>query len=221
MPGLTCPTLNMAPDAQAIAFIGIPYLSISLIVADKVTKMSGVELLGFDTSGDIELVMRIRGSTATIEVAAETARSAALKLGATALIAQIPAPSDDILTVTHSRNTIHPLLNAREQFLPTDFPKQKRTTDMSKQPAAIGILETHGFTALLQATDRMVKAANVTVVAKEKIGAGLVTIVIQGDVAAVAAAIEAGRDAVGDLGKVIAAHVIPRPHEEVLALLGR
>ena len=67
----------------------------------------------------------------------------------------------------------------------------------------------------------MVKAANVTIVTKEKIGAGLVTIIVQGDVAAVTAAIDAGREAVGSLGKVIAAHVIARPHEDVIALIGR
>ena len=165
--------------------------------------------------------MRIRGATAMIQVAAETARSAAQEYGAAASISQIPAPSDDILALDRTPNAIHPLLNSREQLLPTDFSAKLATSAMSTKPAAIGILETHGLTALLEATDRMVKAANVTIVTKEKIGAGLVTIVIEGDVAAVTADIEAGRNAVRALGKVIAAHVIARPSAEVLALLGR
>jgi microcompartment protein CcmL/EutN len=84
---------------------------------------------------------------------------------------------------------------------------------------AIGILETQGLTAILQATDAMLKAANVELVGKEKIGAAYVTIIIRGDVAAVKAALEAGEQAVGNLGKVIAAQVIARPHESLFRLL--
>lgn len=86
---------------------------------------------------------------------------------------------------------------------------------------ALGFLEMPflSITAILQATDAMLKAANVEIVGKEKIGAAYVTIIIKGDVAAVKAAIEAGQQAVGDLGKVIAAHVIARPHESLLKLL--
>jgi ethanolamine utilization microcompartment shell protein EutS len=85
--------------------------------------------------------------------------------------------------------------------------------------AALGILETQGLTAILYATDAMLKAANVELVGKEKIGAAYVTIIIKGDVAAVKAALEAGAQAVGDPGKLIAAEVISRPHEDLLRLL--
>jgi len=67
--------------------------------------------------------------------------------------------------------------------------------------------------------DAMLKAADVILVGKEKIGAAYVTVVIRGDVAAVSAAIQAGQQAAGSLGKVIAAHVIARPHQELVALL--
>jgi microcompartment protein CcmL/EutN len=87
------------------------------------------------------------------------------------------------------------------------------------KPQAIGILETQGLTAILEATDAMLKAADVKLVGKEKIGAAYVTVIVSGDVAAVSAAIEAGKQAVGSLGKVIAAHVIARPHDELVALL--
>lgn len=90
---------------------------------------------------------------------------------------------------------------------------------MSTKPQAIGILETQGLTAIIEATDAMLKAADVKLVGKEKIGAAFVTVVITGDVAAVSAAIQAGQQAVGSLGKVIAAHVIARPHDELTALL--
>jgi microcompartment protein CcmL/EutN len=69
------------------------------------------------------------------------------------------------------------------------------------------------------ATDAMLKAADVKIVGEEKIGAAYVTVIVSGNVAAVSAAIEAGKQAVGSLGKVIAAHVIARPHDEFVALL--
>ena len=87
------------------------------------------------------------------------------------------------------------------------------------KPQAIGILETQGLAAILHATDAMLKAANVELVGKEKIGAAYVTIIIKGDVAAVKTALDAGSEAVGSLGKLIAAQVIARPHEDLLALL--
>lgn len=84
---------------------------------------------------------------------------------------------------------------------------------------ALGLIETQGFTAVFEAVDSACKAANVEVVGKEKLGGGYVTVVIKGDVAAVKAAIEAGQTKVEGLGKLIAAHVIPRPSDAVLGLL--
>ncbi len=90
---------------------------------------------------------------------------------------------------------------------------------MNTNQEALGIIETQGLTAILEATDSMLKAANVKLVGKEKIGAAYVTVIVRGDVAAVKAAVDAGSKAVGGLGKLIAAHVIARPHEDLTALL--
>ena len=84
---------------------------------------------------------------------------------------------------------------------------------------ALGMIETKGLCALFEATDAALKAANVTLVGKEKIGAAYVTVIVKGDVAAVTAAVEAGAQAVGNLGKLVAAHVIARPHDDLIALL--
>jgi ethanolamine utilization protein EutM len=87
-------------------------------------------------------------------------------------------------------------------------------------PDALGLLETQGLVAALHATDEMLKAAAVELVGKEKIGAAYVTIIVRGDVAAVQAAIAAGKQAVERLGgKLIMAAVVPRPHPELAALL--
>ncbi|NTW33080.1 MAG: BMC domain-containing protein [Bacteroidetes bacterium] len=88
---------------------------------------------------------------------------------------------------------------------------------------ALGMIETRGFTAMVEASDAMVKAANVELIGYEKIGGGFVTAIVRGDVAAVRAAVDAGIKAAEKVGEVVSTHVIPRPHENVdIALpLGR
>jgi ethanolamine utilization protein EutM len=81
---------------------------------------------------------------------------------------------------------------------------------------SIGFIETKGLVAAFEAADAMVKAANVTVIRKENIGAGYVTVIIQGDVGAVKAAIDAGAVSAKRVGEVISVHVIPRPNEDIL-----
>lgn len=84
---------------------------------------------------------------------------------------------------------------------------------------ALGMIETRGLVAITEATDAMLKAANVKLVGTEKIGSGLVTVMVRGDVGAVKAAVEAGEAVAQRLGEVIAVHVIPRPHSDVEAIL--
>ena len=84
---------------------------------------------------------------------------------------------------------------------------------------ALGMVETRGLVAAIEAADAMVKAANVTLIGSEKIGSGLVSVMVRGDVGAVKAAVDAGAAAAGSLGEVIATHVIPRPHADVEKLL--
>ena len=89
---------------------------------------------------------------------------------------------------------------------------------------ALGMVETKGLVALIEASDTMIKSANVTLVGWQKIGSGLVTAFVVGDVAAVKAAVDAGAAAAGRVGEVIGVQVIPRPHEDlssVLPLAGR
>ena len=84
---------------------------------------------------------------------------------------------------------------------------------------ALGMVETRGLVAAIEAADAMVKAANVVLIGSEKIGSGLVSVMVRGDVGAVKAAVDAGSAAVTALGEVIATHVIPRPHADVEKLL--
>lgn len=84
---------------------------------------------------------------------------------------------------------------------------------------ALGMVETRGLIASVEAADAMVKAADVQLVGTEKIGSGLVTVMVRGDVGAVKAATEVGANAASNLGELVAVHVIPRPHSNVSKLL--
>lgn len=84
---------------------------------------------------------------------------------------------------------------------------------------ALGMIETRGLTAAIEAADAMVKAAEVTLIGTEKIGSGLVSVMVRGDVGAVNAAVQAGAANAAKLGELVATHVIPRPHSDVEKIL--
>ena len=105
---------------------------------------------------------------------------------------------------------------------------QTQTTEKVAKPVkeekkmaleALGMVETRGLVAAIEAADAMVKAANVELIGTEKIGSGLVSVMVRGDVGAVKAATEAGSSAATKLGELVAVHVIPRPHADVEKIL--
>ena len=204
---------------QALGFIEAPFLSISAMLAQEAANAADVHILGFEATGNENILIRLAGEVSQLQAALGAAETLAPKLGVEHVITgSIPRPADGLEPMIHFPNASNPLYGGRDQLLPTDYPAPS-TSSTTMKPQAIGILETQGLTAILEATDAMLKAADVKLVGKEKIGAAYVTVVVRGDVAAVSAAIEAGKQAVGTLGKVIAAHVIARPHDELTALL--
>ena len=202
----------------ALGFIEIRFFSIAAVVADGITKAARVSILGFEATGNGDVLIRIRGGISDVGAALATADEMAARLQTSAVVHSIARPAEAMQALIHFPNTQNPLYGGRDQLLPTDFPKPENKI-MSNKQEALGILETQGLTAILEATDAMLKSANITLVGKEKIGAAYVTVIVRGDVAAVTAAVAAGSQAVGSLGKLVAAHVIARPHEELLALL--
>ena len=90
---------------------------------------------------------------------------------------------------------------------------------MAKANEAIGMIETKGFIALVEATDAMLKAANVEFHSWDKVGSGLATAIVTGDVAAVKAATDAGANAASRVGEVVSVQVIPRPHDDIDVVL--
>ncbi len=90
---------------------------------------------------------------------------------------------------------------------------------MAKAMEALGMIETKGLVCMIEAVDAMLKSANVQIVGWDKVGSGLVTSFVVGDVAAVKAAVDAGASAASKIGEVVSVQVIPRPHEELAAVL--
>ena len=90
---------------------------------------------------------------------------------------------------------------------------------MATPLSALGMIETRGLVGAVEAADAMVTAANVTLIGREQVGSGLVTVMVRGDVGAVKAATDAGAAAAARVGELVSVHVIPRPHEEVEMIL--
>jgi ethanolamine utilization protein EutM len=90
---------------------------------------------------------------------------------------------------------------------------------MADKLEALGMIETRGLVAMIEASDAMLKAANVQLMGYDKAGGGIVTVMVTGDVAAVKAAVDAGSAAAGRVGEVLSVQVIPRPHEELEKVL--
>ncbi len=109
------------------------------------------------------------------------------------------------------KETIKPIKN---EIAKTAVKEEKR---MAQE--ALGMVETRGLVAAIEAADAMLKAANVTLVGTEKIGSGLVSVMVRGDVGAVKAAVESGASSASKLGELVATHVIPRPHTDVEKIL--
>jgi len=201
---------------MSLGLLETRFLGVTALACDAALKSADVVLLGLEPNGTEVILSRFAGDPGSVRAALEAARARARALGAPAVASSVlDAPPEALGRALSGPNSLNPLYGGREYFLPTDHPTNLTTL----KPQAIGILETQGLTAILHATDAMLKAANVELVGKEKIGAAYVTIIIKGDVAAVKAALDAGAQAVGERGKLIAAETIARPHEDLLKLL--
>lgn len=114
-------------------------------------------------------------------------------------------------------------LQQKEISIPTNNNKNETAKVAVKEikmaQEALGMVETRGLVAAIEAADAMLKAANVTLVGTEKIGSGLVSVMVRGDVGAVKAAVESGASSASKLGELVATHVIPRPHTDVEKIL--
>jgi microcompartment protein CcmL/EutN len=210
---------------DGLAVLEVTGLAPSLVILDAAEKASGVRLLQAELNDFYGVCMKLLGDAAALRSAVSRAKRTAEHMGATCVSTIIDAPDPRAWSAIESPREYQPLIEQDVVFIPNDEAsaatrKDEGSTTMAETtPFAIGLIETQGFTAVIEAIDTACKAADVEVIGKEKLGGGYVTILIKGDVAAVKVAVEAGRRRVGDLGKLIAAHVIPRPSPAVLSLL--
>jgi microcompartment protein CcmL/EutN len=188
--------------------------SLGMLVLDAMEKAAGVELLQTELNDSPGVCLKLEGSVADIQLAAEAAREMAgrLETAVTAHVIARPASGSD--AAYRGQPDFNPLI---EQ--PSVRNPEKSMSNQGQAHFAIGLIETQGFAAVFEAVDTALKTAAVEVLAREKLGGGYITVVIKGDVAAVRAAIDAAKTRVEGLGRLIAAHVIPSPSQGVLSLL--
>jgi microcompartment protein CcmL/EutN len=196
----------------------------ALAALDAMDKTAKIRVLQAELNDLYGICIKIQGTVAAVQAAIAAGAQLAAQFGGRPVVDIIPNPDPRAWPALASPPEFNPLIQQDVVLLPTyevvSSPgSDKEPTVSSSQSFALGLIETQGFTAVFEAIDSACKAANVEVIGKEKLGGGYVTVVIKGDVAAVNAAVEAGRSKVEGLGKLIAAHVIPRPSEAVLGLL--
>ncbi len=195
-----------------LAFLEIANLTPALLVADRCAKAAGVRIVGIESTMGAEQCLKLAGSADDVLEAGRQGVALAQAMGSRADLVVMPGPTDTTEDLASRPPAFIPLLGIDDALV--------KREDSMQNSDALGLLETQGLVAALHATDEMLKSASVKLVGKEKIGAAYVTIFVRGDVAAVQAAIAAGKQTVERLqGKLILADVIPRPHPELAALL--
>lgn len=190
-----------------------------MVVLDAMEKMAGVRVLQLELNDQPGVCLKLTGSLADIEAAAEAARRAGETMGVAVLAHVIAAPAQGAREAYEAAPEFSPLIEQSAVQIPSVQTISQEGKMNEQANFAVGLIETQGFIAVFEAIDTAVKTANVEVLAREKLGGGYITVVIKGDVAAVRAAVEAGSAKVAALGRLVAAHVIPSPSQAVLSLL--
>lgn len=186
-----------------------------MVILDAMEKAADVMVLQTELNDQPGVCLKLIGQLGDVRAAADAARSMAQQLDVEIVVDVIASPDPRATAAYEAVPDFNPLIEQASVQLPLRGEERMQ----SQAGFAIGFIETQGFTAVFEAIDTAVKAANVEVLAREKLGGGYITVVIKGDVAAVRAAIDAGKAKVEGLGKLIAAHVIPSPSAGALSLL--
>ncbi len=190
-----------------------------MIILDAMEKKAGVRVLQAELNDEPGVCLKLTGPLADIEAAVEAAQQTADAVHTGIVSDIIAAPAAGSSASYEARPDFNPILEQATVHNPSSSASEKEGTMQEQASFAVGLIETQGFTAVFEAIDTAVKTAAVEVLAREKLGGGYITVVIKGDVAAVRAAVDAGSAKVNGLGRLIAAHVIPSPSQQVLSLL--
>lgn len=204
--------------SDALGIIEIKSFSASLAGMDAAQKAGNIVIRQIELNDLYGVCIKFTGSPADVKTALDAARAVASQMQVESVSDQINAPDPRAAGAWNAKVEFNPLIEQNVVSNP-DPAIMKEFAVSDTAPYAIGIIETQGLTAVIEAIDTACKAANVEILGREKLGGGYIAVIIKGDVAAVKAAVESGKAKVDGLGKLIAAHVIPRPSASVLALL--
>ena len=202
-----------------VALLEIHSLGAALVVLDRVEKSALVQVLQAELNDAYGLFLKLTGDAAAVRIAVDCARELTQTMQVALTADVLDSPSAAAWPVIEGPPEYQPLLEQEVVFIPGRRAHPK--TDKDQIPEALGLIETQGFTAVTAATDAACKTAAVRVIAKEKLGGGYITVIFAGDIAAVTAAVSAGREAAEAVGKVISCHVIARPSAGVGQILTR
>ena len=202
---------------QALGVLEVTSWTVSMAVLDRMDKAAGIKLLQIEINDFYGTCIKVAGTPADVRAAISAGKALAEAMHAACVSTVIDAPDERGRAGFLAPEEYSPLIESKLVHFPHPTTKESPMTEQA--PFAIGMIETQGFTAVIEAIDTACKAANVEVIGREKLGGGYITVLIKGDVAAVNAAVEAGVAKVEGLGKLIAGHVIPRPSQSVLSLL--
>jgi microcompartment protein CcmL/EutN len=204
-------------------------LTPAMAAIDTMLKAAAIKVFQLELNDLSGVCVKITGATADVQTAIDAGRRVAEQMRGRPISTVLTQVSTSAVPALRSQSEFSPLIQQSVVFQGDDpQPAISETTGSAASQStimnqetsmALGFIETQGFTAVFEAIDTACKAASVEVVGKEKLGGGYVTVVIQGQLSAVSAAVETGKEKVEGLGKLIAAHVIARPSEAVLKLL--
>jgi carbon dioxide concentrating mechanism protein CcmO len=203
-------------DSSALGVLETTGWTPAMVALDAMEKAAKIRVWQVELNDWLGTVIKIRGSVDSVRAAIDAGHQVAAQMQGKPVSTVIPRLSEEASKGIISAVEYNPLI---QQNVVKVLPSNEEVSVSSESIQALGFIETQGFTAVFEAIDTACKAAQVDVVGKEKLGGGYVTIVIRGDVAAVRAAVDAAKPKVEGLGKLIAAHVIARPSQSVLALL--
>jgi carbon dioxide concentrating mechanism protein CcmO len=211
----------MTPSTEALGILEVTGMTPAMVALDQMDKAASIRVVQAELNDWLGYVLKVTGELAAVQAAVVAGAKVAESMGGKPKATVINRPEPTAWAGIDSQ----PEFNVTLQQQIVRSPNYEAISSLgdihvADQPSfALGFIETQGFTAVFEAIDSACKAANVEVLGKEKLGGGYITVIIKGDVAAVKAAIDAGSTKVGQLGKLIAGHVIARPSAAVMALL--
>jgi microcompartment protein CcmL/EutN len=182
---------------QALGMIETKGLVALFEASDAMLKAANVTFTGWEKVGSGLVTAFVEGDVAAVKAATDVGAAAARRVGELSTVQVIPRPHEDLAPFYRK---------AAKKEAPVD----------PDAGTAVGLLETRGFTGLVEASDAMCKAAAVQLIRCIQIGGGYVTVVVRGDVGSVRAAVDAGAAAARRAGELVSSHIIPRPHEGLM-----